>query len=306
VTNYDLGRIDLLYSSADIFTWAKYPSGTVLILYGGENETHEFAVESSLGSPKVDGGNVAVHQKGSATVVQWNVVPDRRIVSFPDLTVYLLWRNDAYNYWVLDLPATAPISNFTPSSKTKVITKAGYLLWTATVSGNNLYITADLNATTTLEIIGELPSKDCSVYFNNQPVSSMASSYGAVAASIPFNVPKVSLPSFPSLTWRCIDSLPELQSTYNDAAWTNCSLTTSNNPHTLTTPTSLYTADYGYHIGSLIYRGHFNATGGESSLFLETPRRPCHRPLGLARQHVRWLLSRHRQRSELQCHLHVP
>jgi beta-galactosidase GanA len=282
VTNYDLGGIDLLYSSADIFTWAKYPRGTVLILYGGENETHEFAVESALGSPKVDGGNVAVHQKGSATVLQWKVVPDRRVVSFPGLTVYLLWRNDAYNYWVLDLPATAPISNFTSSSKTKVIAKAGYLLRTATVSGNNLYITGDLNATTTLEIIGGLPSQDCSVYFNNQPVSSMASSYGAVAASIPFNAPKVSLPSLPSLTWRYIDSLPEIQSTYNDAAWTHCSLTASNNPRALTTPTSLYAADYGYHTGSLIYRGHFTATGGESSLFLETQG-------GLAFGHSVWL-----------------
>ena len=179
VTDYDLGGINLQYSSAEIFTWAKYPTGTVLILYGGENEVHEFALPPSIGSPNVYGSNAAVHQKDSATIIQWKVTPDRRIVSFPGLTVYLLWRNDAYNYWVLDLPAASPIGNFTSSSKTKVIAKAGYLLRTATVSGNNLYLTGDLNATTTLEIIGGLPSKDCSVYFNNQPVSITESSRSA-------------------------------------------------------------------------------------------------------------------------------
>ena len=282
VTDYDLGGINLQYSSAEIFTWAKYPTGTVLILYGGENEVHEFALPPSIGSPNVYGSNAAVHQKDSATIIQWKVTPDRRIVSFPGLTVYLLWRNDAYNYWVLDLPAASPIGNFTSSSKTKVIAKAGYLLRTATVSGNNLYLTGDLNATTTLEIIGGLPSKDCSVYFNNQPVSITESSSGTVAASIRFKAPSISLPNLPALTWKYVDSLPEVQPNYNDTAWTTCKLATSNNPRNLTTPTSLYASDYGYHTGSLIYRGHFISTGAESSLFLETQG-------GLAFGHSLWL-----------------
>lgn len=42
----------------------------------------------------------------------------------------------------------------------------------------------------------------------------------------------------------------------------------TNNTRALTTPTSLYASDYGFHSGSLIYRGHFKATGNESSLFL--------------------------------------
>ena len=242
----------------------------MLILYGGADETHEFALPSSIGSPSIQGTNVAVNQKGSATIVQWQVTPDRRIVSFNGLTVYLLWRNDAYNYWVLDLPAPAPINNFTSSSKTKVIAKAGYLLRTAAVSANDLYITGDLNATTTLEIIGGLPSNDCTLYFNGQPVSTADSGYGAIAASLPFNAPNFSLPNLPELTWKYIDSLPEIQPTYNDAAWTACNLTSSNNPRPLDTHTSLYGADYGYHTGSLIYRGHFTATGAESSIFLQT------------------------------------
>ncbi|OTA62729.1 glycoside hydrolase family 35 protein [Hypoxylon sp. EC38] len=40
------------------------------------------------------------------------------------------------------------------------------------------------------------------------------------------------------------------------------------NPQPLLTPTSLYASDYGFHSGSLIYRGHFTANGNESYLFL--------------------------------------
>lgn len=36
------------------------------------------------------------------------------------------------------------------------------------------------------------------------------------------------------------------------------------------TATSLYASDYGYHTGPLLYRGHFVATGDESSIYLLT------------------------------------
>ena len=36
------------------------------------------------------------------------------------------------------------------------------------------------------------------------------------------------------------------------------------------TPTSLYASDYGFHTGNLLFRGHFTATGAESSFSIET------------------------------------
>ncbi|OQE32507.1 hypothetical protein PENFLA_c001G03164 [Penicillium flavigenum] len=42
VTYYDVGGINLIYSSAEIFTWTRGSGSTrVLILYGGAGETHE-------------------------------------------------------------------------------------------------------------------------------------------------------------------------------------------------------------------------------------------------------------------------
>ena len=270
VADYDLGGINLVYSSGEIFTWNKYSTGIVLVLYGGANETHEFAVSASLGTPTVQGGNVAVYNNGQDVIVQWQVIPDRRIVSFPGgLTVHLLWRNEAYNYWVLDLPAPAPISNYTSMNKTKVIINGPYLLRTAEVSGGGLYLTGDLNATTTVEVIGKLPEQCSSLYFNGKKAEIIDSSNVSVAASVQYVEPQLTVPTLSSLTWKYIDSLPEIQPSYDDSAWTVCNLTTTNNPRQLTTPTDLYASDYGYNTGSLIYRGHLTANGSESSFSLE-------------------------------------
>jgi hypothetical protein len=62
-----------------------------------------------------------------------------------------------------------------------------------------------------------------------------------------------------------------LQAGYDDSAWTAADLKkTYNSLRPLTTPTSLYGSDYGFHTGSLVLRGHFTATGSESTLYLFT------------------------------------
>jgi hypothetical protein len=53
-----------------------------VVLYGGENELHEFAVSASLGDPSVEGEKVIIHRSMSSTVVQWQVEPSRRIIQF--------------------------------------------------------------------------------------------------------------------------------------------------------------------------------------------------------------------------------
>jgi hypothetical protein len=48
VTDYDVGGINLIYSTAEILTWAQDESGKrTLILYGGAGELHEIALDVS-------------------------------------------------------------------------------------------------------------------------------------------------------------------------------------------------------------------------------------------------------------------
>jgi hypothetical protein len=74
------------------------------------------------------------------------------------------------------------------------------------------------------------------------------------------------------LDWKYIDSLPEIQSDYDDSQWPDANLakTYDDKVQPLLTPVSLLGSDYGFNTGVLVFRGHFTANGDETSLFLET------------------------------------
>ncbi|KAF4185413.1 hypothetical protein CNMCM7927_006736 [Aspergillus lentulus] len=272
VVDYEVGNIKLIYSTAEIFTWKKSHDRTVLVLYGGAEELHEFAVHESLGSPcGVEGKTLEVKKMGHAAVVKWRVEPSRQMIAFGnELEVHMLSRNEAYSYWVMDLPSDEVCGRYVSSSgaQQSVIINAGYLLRTAEVSGNKLFVTGDINATTGIEIIST-PTPISSVFFNGQLVETVKN--GALLTGVfHYQHPNLSLPTIKSLSWRYINNLPEIQEAYDDSKWTTCNLSRTHNPRNLTTPTSLYASDYGYHAGSLLYRGTFVANGSESSMYLLT------------------------------------
>ncbi|ORY56373.1 putative beta-galactosidase [Pseudomassariella vexata] len=278
VTDYDVGGINLLYSSADIYTHRRTDGKRVLLMYGGAGETHELAFSNKLGKPIVEGGSAKIETKGSAVVVQWEVTPTRKVLHYgSNLDVYLLWRNDAFKYWVLELEAPAPIGNYSSQKKDTIIAKAGYLLRTATKIGTSLHLTGDLNATADLEILAGLPGSN-NIYFNGQKVPGVKSANGRLSAILTYSPPSINLPSLADLDWKYLDSLPEIKPGYDDSAWVQADHTTTNNTarddygtmFLLKTPTSLIAGDYGFSTGSLIYRGYFAANGNESSLYLST------------------------------------
>lgn len=131
-------------------------------------------------------------------------------------------------------------------------------------------MTGDLNSTTTIELIGA-PSSVSSLYFNGQLINTSSSTAPILSGQVTYNAPTINLPNLEALQWKSIDSLPELSSSYDDSLWTVADLTYTNNTFrsNLSTPTSLYAADYGYNTGSLVFRGHFVATGSETSLSME-------------------------------------
>ncbi|KAI5860679.1 glycoside hydrolase family 35 protein [Durotheca rogersii] len=276
VTDYDVGGINLLYCTAEIFTWARDASGKrTLVLYGGAGEVHEFAIDLTNASTTAAyaslhyGGAKVKMVKSNQLVVQWTVSPERRIFRLGDkLEVLLLWRNDAYNYWVTELPAKAPISNYSSPSKSVVVVKGPYLVRTADLDGETLRLTGDINRTTDIELVYEPTGKVNAVSFNGEPLDAKRNKDGKLGALLTFSPPDFALPDFSALEWKYIDSLPEIQASYDDSAWVSCENPTTNNPQALLTPTSLYASDYGFHSGSLIYRGHFTASGEESDLFL--------------------------------------
>ncbi|KAH7363213.1 beta-galactosidase [Plectosphaerella cucumerina] len=272
VSDYAVGDKHLVYSSAEVFTWKKYDDKTILVLYGGPNEHHEVAVEGKgSDSDKVlEGEKVEIKQSSDGyTIISWDIsadVEDRKIVKIhDDFYIYLLNRNEAYNFWV---PPTGSGSDFGTSD---VILKAGYLVRTAQKEGKILNLVGDVNATTPIEIIGGAPAGLEKLNFNGESLDFKQDDRGVVTSTVAFSKPDFSLPCLSSLDWKTIDSLPEITADYDDADWLNADLEESpNDKQALLTPTSLIAGDYGFHTGSVLYRGHFTANGAESTLNLTT------------------------------------
>ena len=89
--------------------------------------------------------------------------------------------------------------------------------------------------------------------------------------TVSYTAPLFTLPDLTALSWKYINSLPEVLSNYSDSAWPLANHTSSNNiARNLTTTTSLYGSDYGFNTGNLLFRGHFVATGAEKSLSVQT------------------------------------
>ncbi|PIA88990.1 putative beta-galactosidase A [Cercospora beticola] len=264
VTDYDVGGRNLLYSTAEIFTWKAYGNQRVLVVYTGPNELNELAFSDCGHARLVEGPDVTIQNKNGATVLSFQTNPEKRVVNFGrGLTLYILDRNSAYNYWVAD-------SGPTPDPSAPII-EAGYLIRNATVEGDALHLVGDLNTTTPIKVIGGAPRALSKLTFNGKEINFKQSRAGVVSATAEYEKPSYTVPDLATADWKVLDTLPEVQESYDDSQWLNADLTYSNNTNrNLTTPTSLYASDYGYHTGTLIFRAHFTASGNESTVFLWT------------------------------------
>lgn len=138
------------------------------------------------------------------------------------------------------------------------------------MKGNDLHISADFNATTSVEVIGA-PKGAKNLFINNAKVKHNVDENGFWVSKVEYSAPEIKIPSMKDVDWKAVDSLPEIQSDYDDSAWKVADHSSSPNTlRPLTTPMSLYSSDYGFHTGYLIYRGHFVANGDETTFSVHT------------------------------------
>ncbi|KAI4592309.1 hypothetical protein KJ359_011368 [Pestalotiopsis sp. 9143b] len=272
VSDYDIGGTTLLYSTAEIFTWQKYDSGTVLVVYGGAGEQHELAISQDAANGQTINApsDVLVNSTETSVILNFVTKPTVQIVSVGDVQVYIVDRNTAYNFWVLPV-AGGDNSLYTKTEDFYLVAQSGYLLRSVNATETSLEITGDLNATSPLWIVGGAPKGLQTLTFNGEEVEFSVDERGAIVSNLTYVAPQFDIPVLEDLQWFYIDSLPEIQDGYDDSEWTAASLSTTNNPsRNLTTPTSLYASDYGYHAGSLIFRGEFTSKGNETTFKVET------------------------------------
>lgn len=90
VTDYPVGDHTLLYSTAEILTWGTFDNETIVVMYGGPGELHEFALKDAITVSNVRGNRMNFKEVNSSVIVQFEPSPERQIIRFGDLTVHML------------------------------------------------------------------------------------------------------------------------------------------------------------------------------------------------------------------------
>lgn len=273
VTDYDVGGDNMLYSTAEVFTWKKYSSKKVLVVYGPPDTTQELAFVTKETVKCIEGSGAKIDTKGKVVIINYQASPSRQVLQVgKDFFIYLLDKNTAYNYWTVDLPS-GDIATGDPNKGVDgaAIINGPYLMRNASVDGGCVELVGDINATTTVEVIGGAPDHLTTLKFNGESLNFKTDSAGAASATVELKNPGVVAPDLSKAKWKTIDTLPEIKPGYDDSLWTDCSLDyTNNTARPLTAPVSTYGQDYGYSYGILEYRGRFTALGNDTTLSITT------------------------------------
>ncbi|KAJ5673660.1 hypothetical protein N7507_002787 [Penicillium longicatenatum] len=258
VTDFTFGSKKLLYSTAEVLTYAVFDNVPTLTLWVPAGESGEFnikgAKKGSIESCKGCSGVKFIKEHGGLTAT-FTQSYGMSVLEIDGVRVILLDRTYAYKFWVPAL-TTDPLVPETES----VLIQGPYLVRGASISKSKLAVTGDIVNATTIEVFA--PKAVESITWNGKVVKTSRTAYGSLKGSI--SAPKsVTLPALTS--WKAKDSLPERLTSYDDsgAAWVAADHMTTLNPREPTSLPVLYADEYGFHNGIRLWRGYFNgsATG---------------------------------------------
>ncbi|EJD54068.1 beta-galactosidase [Auricularia subglabra TFB-10046 SS5] len=272
VVDYIAGSTHILYSTAEIMTWATIDGRDIIILYGDAGELHETALAFTGTAPAVkitshtSSNEVRQSIRSGVTALQYTL-GGQSVVEVGSTLLYLVDRKNAYQFWVLHPATKGKFARF--STANPVLVKGGYLMRTADVSGSTLALRGDLEeGTTALEIIAPA-AESRTITLNGERLQLKKTAHGTVTATLRVRMPDVKLPDLSALIWKTADSLPEISPSYSDANWVTANHTTTTNPRKPTTSVILYAGDYGFHTGNILWRAHFTAAGAETAFTVD-------------------------------------
>ncbi|KAI8629795.1 glycoside hydrolase family 35 protein [Xylariaceae sp. FL1651] len=257
VTDFHFGSKKLLYSTAEVLTYAVVDNKETLVLWVPTGESGEFTITgvTSANISSCEGcANIEFFAGTSNITVSFIQNAGMSIIELSDTSkVVLLDRSAAYFFWASSLtkdPAPAPNST--------ILVHGPYLLRSSSIQGHNLKLTGDIANTTMIRVLA--PRSIHSLEWNGKNLPFTSTRYGLFTAQLKGPI-SYSLPALRG--WKSADSLPEIQINYDASgiAWKVANHNSTPNP---TPPASnnpvLYVDDYGIHAGSHIYRATFKST----------------------------------------------
>ncbi|PYH99852.1 beta-galactosidase [Aspergillus ellipticus CBS 707.79] len=260
-TDYSLGHSTLLYASTDIGSYGTFGDTDVVVLYSKVGQSSTFAFKNaSLTFEEYGVGVGLTSSSGNRTVTSYTFTQTSgtSVVKFSNGAVfYLLDTDTAFRFWAAPTTTDPYVT-----AEQQIFVIGPYLVRSASLSGSVVGLIGDNDNATTIEVFAGSSAK--SVKWNGKSISVSKTAYGSLVGSIGgADTSTVELPTLSG--WKVRDSLPELQSSYDDSKWTVCNKTTTLSPVKPSTLPVLFASDYGFYTGIKIYRGRFDGTNVTSA-----------------------------------------
>ncbi|KAJ7648397.1 glycoside hydrolase family 35 protein [Mycena polygramma] len=276
LADYSFGFSTVGYSTAQVFYAGTIGGRDILFLYGDSTQAHEIRLA-------LTGTQNKAHQTQSPFIT-FTPSANQTIIAFQagvkglqtvwDSNTQLVLFADsatATTFWAPVVPANVTFGSYWAiGSNSTVLIGGPYLVRSATISGSQLALVGDLNTTAPLTVVA--PSTVKSVTWNGASVrlnTGITATGGFTGTLTPrAAVKSVSVPKLAG--WKFMDSLPEIGPTFDDSTWTLANHTTTNIPLKpyYGDGRILYGCDYGFCENIVLWRGHFNSTGAQTSVNL--------------------------------------
>jgi beta-galactosidase GanA len=258
VAGYDLGGQRLVVSSSEILTHVAESGTDVAVLYGRDGEPGTTVLRySSAPSVTVLAGGVRSSFNRTTGDLRLDYVHSglsRVLVTGGGRRPLLL---------LLGTDATAAQFWRVSTGAGTVLVRGTELVRAGDVRGGTLALQADTSMAGDVEVFGPAWLRSLTIGGDRVPVRRTASGtlLGRTAGPAPVRLPALT-------GWRVHDAAPETTPGFDDAQWTVANHTSTPSGYTPKALPVLFADDYGYHYGNVWYRGHFTATGAETTVSL--------------------------------------
>ncbi|WP_253767216.1 beta-galactosidase [Goodfellowiella coeruleoviolacea] len=258
VAGYDLGGQRLVWSNSEILTHAPIGGRDVAVLYGRDGEQGSTVLRyAARPSVTVLAGQVRSGFDAATGDLRLDYTHSglaRVLISGggrPPLLLLLGTDQTAARFWRLDTPSGP------------VLVRGTALARSARVSGDTVLLRAETDQAGEVEVFAPAPARRLVVGGDAVRVRRTASGtlLGTLSGPRPVRLPALT-------DWRHQAETPEADPGFDDSGWTAADHTTTVSPIKPKTLPVLYSDDYGFHHGSVWYRGRFTATGAETAVSL--------------------------------------